>query len=533
MSNSPTLLRRSQLGELLVAEGKLTREELAAALAYREERGLKLGQALVALHLLTQHELAGALRSQGRVHCLHLTPGIVDPDVARLLPESMARQYVAIPVHRVAGRITVAMEDPAEEYDVDAISVALGEPVFAVHADPERILQVIQRLHGANPEPAQSSQDAPRFTLVRGPLPDTDPDEAAEMLVRAALREARAIGADSFHVEATARGAEMSFRVDGARTPAARLTTDWADACARAALHLAGAGPDSERATGSLDIEEDRVAIDVATILGIHGRCTRIALRTQMAPLAPEHLPVELEQLTSLLGWLTANGLVVVVGPAAAGCDALASRLAARAADAGRRVYRLGLGDDAVEGAVSVARTAGRATALELRAIGGQCPDVVETGLLAGAESWNAALDLAHSGALVIARSEAADGAEAVSSIWRVVADPAAAAALCLGTVTLRAARLSCTACPPAPDAAEAASECPNCRGTGLRGAVHLAEVLDFRGPLGQRLAERDGASEIRAAATALGVTTLDERGRDLVRRGLTNEREVARALAS
>jgi len=63
MSNSPTLSRRSQLGELLVAEGKLSREELTAALAYREERGLKLGQALVALHLVTQQDLAGALRS--------------------------------------------------------------------------------------------------------------------------------------------------------------------------------------------------------------------------------------------------------------------------------------------------------------------------------------------------------------------------------------------------------------------------------------------------------------------------------------
>lgn len=532
MSNSPTLLRRSQIGELLVAEGKLSREELAAALAYREERGLKLGQALVALHLVTQQDLAGALRSQGRVHCLNLTPGIVDPDVARLLPEAMARQYVAVPVHRVAGRVTVAMEDPAEEYDVDAIAVALGEPVFPVHADPERILDAVARIHQRAAPAIDAPLEAPRFSLVRGPLPETDPDEAADKLVRAALREARAIGADSFHVESTVRGSEMSFRTDGARTPAAVLSADWAEACARALLQLAGAASSAERARGSTELDGETLEIDVATLAGAHGRCTRVALVTRSAPISIEHLPLEVEERASIQSWLSGKGLVLVVGPVRAGCDALATELAARASRGGRRAYRIGGAGDAPEGCVSVARRDGSDLATDLRAVGEQGPDVVDAGLVAGRDAWCAALDLARSGALVVARIDARDGAAALAALAREVGDPIAAAGGCLGTVTLRDVRLACAACVAADGSPSAPRpNCTSCGGSGRAGVARVAEVLDLPSGLREHV-ERDAvAGAIRVAAESLGARTMDQRGRDLVRRGLATEGEVRRAL--
>ena len=80
MKSAPsTVSKRKPLGELLVQMGLLTEAELDAALAFKRENGLKLGQALVALHLVNQSDLAEALRAQGTVHCIHLTPELVDP----------------------------------------------------------------------------------------------------------------------------------------------------------------------------------------------------------------------------------------------------------------------------------------------------------------------------------------------------------------------------------------------------------------------------------------------------------------------
>jgi len=532
MSNSPTLSRRSQLGELLVAEGKLSREELTAALAYREERGLKLGQALVALHLVTQQDLAGALRSQGRVHCLNLTPGIVDPDVARLLPEAMARQYVALPVHRVAGRVTVAMEDPAEEYDVDAIAVALGEPIFPVHADPERILDAVERIYQGALTRQRAAPDSPRFTLVRGPLPESDPDEAAAKLVRAALREACAIGADSFHVESTACGTEMSFRSAGVRTPAAVLSADWADACARALVLLAGGSPDTDRAAGFLDLDGLDFEIEVVTLAGVLGRCARASIRPKPVPFSLEHLPLAADDRASILAWLKARGLLLVVGPASTGTDALARELGARAASTGRRVYRLAFPGEVVEGVVAVARRSNADLASELGAIGDQRPDVVEVGRITGRSGWRAAMDLARLGALVIACVDEADGASAVAAILRAVDDPALVANACVGAVSLREVRLACAICRSIPGESSGVPTCAHCGSTGISGATRIAEALDLRGPLREHVERDIGAPGLRSAAESLGIETLESRGRDLVRRGLTSEREVRRAEA-
>jgi len=209
----------------------------------------------------------------------------------------------------------------------------------------------------------------PRFTIVGGPLPATDPDEAAEKLVRAALREARSIGADSFHVESTARGAEMSFRVDGVRTPAALLTPDWADACARSLLGLAGAPPGSEQGSAAFELEGDVLELDVATLQGFHGRCARASLRAALVPIAIDHLPVSVDDRVSVQTWLASSGLLLVVGPSRAGCDALASELAARAAHAGRRVYRLGVMAEPEAGIIEVARRSDGDCAGDLRAI--------------------------------------------------------------------------------------------------------------------------------------------------------------------
>jgi type II secretory ATPase GspE/PulE/Tfp pilus assembly ATPase PilB-like protein len=536
MSNSPTLVRRSQLGELLLAEGKLSRAELEAALAYREERGLKLGQALVALHLVTQQELATALRSQGRIHCLHLTPGIVETEVARLLPEEMARQYVAVPVHRVAGRITVAMEDPSEEYDVAAIAIALGEPVFPVHAEPERILEAIARVHpggpSAAPTRAATPVDAPRFTLVRGPLPESDPDEAAEVLVRSALREARAIGAESLHMECTDRGAEMSFRIEGVRTPAAIFATEWADACRRSIARLLGAAHPAARAAGTIELDGSAVAIDAAMIDGFHGPCTRVRLCPSTGPVGIAELPLEPEECRAVESWLDAGrGLFLVVGSPRSGADALAGECATRAAAAGRRVYQLGSGAPPTLGTVAIPRDSARSLAEDLRAVGEQSPDVLQAGPLVHPADWCAAVDVARTGVLVIARVEAHDGAAALATMLRAAKDPDGAARVCLGVLALRAVRLLCPACRTDDPEESPAPGCAACSNTGrAAGSVRIAELLEAAQLFGCGLDRGANAHAIRVAVRELGRGGLDDRARELIERGLASTHDVDRA---
>jgi len=530
MSNTPVILRRSQLGELLVGEGKLSREELEAALAYRQERGLKLGQALVALHLVTQQDLANALRSQGRVHCLNLTPGLVETEVARLLPESMARQYVAVPVHRVAGRITVAMEDPAEEYDVDAIAVALGEPIFPVHAEPERILETIERVYPASSPPPEPER--PRFSLVRGPLPDAEPEEAADALARGALREAIAVGASSLHVEATARGTELSFRVEGARTPVTILPAEWTEPLVQRLLALAGVGAQAGSARGTCDVGGQRVTLDVVTIASIHGRCARAAIGSVELPRPLADGAFEPEELALIRRWAASSGLVLLVGREDCALTATTASILEHCANEGRRVYAFGDEARNPASAVLIARTADADLPWDLERLASQSPDVVDAGELTSSDDLRAAARLARGDTLVVARRSARDGSAAAQALAVHAGDPLTAADVLRGTIAQRTVRLLCQACRTSGADGPELGGCESCQGTGWSGRAVLHEVLDFEGSLRAPLERGSNAAAIREAAASLGFPSLSERGALLVRQGLTTRRELERALA-
>ena len=59
--------RRPRLGEILVANGQITREQLASALSSQRQSGRRLGDELVAAGYVTRSVVARALRIQRRL----------------------------------------------------------------------------------------------------------------------------------------------------------------------------------------------------------------------------------------------------------------------------------------------------------------------------------------------------------------------------------------------------------------------------------------------------------------------------------
>jgi hypothetical protein len=58
--------RRPRLGDILVANGQITRDQLASALASQRQSGLRLGEELVAAGYVTRSVISRALRIQRR-----------------------------------------------------------------------------------------------------------------------------------------------------------------------------------------------------------------------------------------------------------------------------------------------------------------------------------------------------------------------------------------------------------------------------------------------------------------------------------
>lgn len=114
---------QKQLGELLI-EGKLiTPAHLEEALKRQKEKGGLIGQILVSLGYTTEEAIAQALTAQYGFPYLPLAGYEIDKEVAKLVPENVARQYGLIAVDRVGSVLTLAMSNPLNQQAAEDIEM--------------------------------------------------------------------------------------------------------------------------------------------------------------------------------------------------------------------------------------------------------------------------------------------------------------------------------------------------------------------------------------------------------------------------
>jgi adsorption protein B len=98
---------RRSLGEVLVASGYITQEELDAAVA-RQPAGLRLGEFLMKLGLVSEEELYDALSVQHDLPAGMPEADVISAEVTRAIPADLARRWQVLPFRVVAGQLYVA-----------------------------------------------------------------------------------------------------------------------------------------------------------------------------------------------------------------------------------------------------------------------------------------------------------------------------------------------------------------------------------------------------------------------------------------
>lgn len=114
---------QKQLGELLIDCRLITREQLEEALMLQKEKGGLLGQILVGLHYTTEEAIAQSLTAQYGFPYLPLSGYEIDPEVAKIIPEHVAKQYGLIAVDRVGSILTVAMSNPLNMQAIEDVEM--------------------------------------------------------------------------------------------------------------------------------------------------------------------------------------------------------------------------------------------------------------------------------------------------------------------------------------------------------------------------------------------------------------------------
>lgn len=123
---------RLPLGESLVQEGLLTREQLQEALRVQAQKGQKLGSILVGLGHITDEALLKFLGKQYGIEGTSLIDVCIHEDIMGVIPSNIVLKHRVLPLKVEARTINLAMESPNDFTAIREVEFFTGKRVYPV-----------------------------------------------------------------------------------------------------------------------------------------------------------------------------------------------------------------------------------------------------------------------------------------------------------------------------------------------------------------------------------------------------------------
>ena len=220
---------RERLGELLVREGLVTREQVLRGLQEQQASGMRLGYCLVKQGAIEETTLVKTLARQYRMPAVDLARFEVDARVLKLVPADLATKHLVFPLKRDGRTLTVALADPSNPGVLEDLKFITRYDIFPVVAGEVTLRALVEKHYESGDQQMQSllaeiSAEDGDVEILESTEDDGSPgalaaqvDEAPVVrLVNAILTDAVKRGASDIHVECFEHELRVRFRIDGA-----------------------------------------------------------------------------------------------------------------------------------------------------------------------------------------------------------------------------------------------------------------------------------------------------------------------------
>ncbi len=562
-----------RLGEILLTENLLTREQLTQALTEQKSSGHRLGYVLVKLAMLSEVEVTKILARQHRVPAVDLSRFEVDAKILKLIPTDVARKHCVLPLKREGRTLTVAMADPTDHGLLQDLKFITRFDLFPVLAGEYTLRGLIDKYYDVG-EGAQQAQLQEILKDMEG-LGLTDDLELVEdqedenvsqaqindapvvKLINGILTDAVKRGASDIHVECFEHEMRVRYRVDGVLQEVMKPPIKLRAALISRIKILSQLNIAERRIPqdGRLKLKMGPKVIDfrVSTLPCLFGE--KIVLRI----LDKGNLTLDLStfgfepkaEADLLKNILNPYGMVLVTGPTGSGKTTTLYSALQRINTIETNIMTA---EDPVEynlmgiNQVQVRPEIGLTFAAALRAFLRQDPNVVMIGEIRDLETGGIAIKAALTGHLVLSTLHTNDAPSTITRMIDMGIEPFNVAAAVNLVVAQRLVRRICSNCKaPAKykedellalnDNIEALSGvpfqkgtgCDNCGGTGYKGRAGLYEVMTMSHELRRMVLRGGSVAELREQAVKDGMLTLRMDGLKKIDRGVTTLEEVVK----
>ncbi len=230
---SPVATKDSErIGDLLVREGLISKDQLDKALQEQRQNGTRVGYNLVKLGFIQEIELTKHLARQYKMPAVDLSKFEVDPKIVKLIPADLAIKNLVLPLKRDGRTLTVAMADPTNFAVIDDLKFITRYDIFPVIAGEFTLRNYLDKIYesadvqisallkdiaGMGTEEDLEVLDTQKEEDVNATALAAQMDEAPVVkLINALLTDAVKRGASDIHFECFEHDLRVRYRIDGA-----------------------------------------------------------------------------------------------------------------------------------------------------------------------------------------------------------------------------------------------------------------------------------------------------------------------------
>ena len=551
----------------LVDEGIISPDQLVEAEQMASNLGVRVDQALEKLGYASSEQIAAIQAAEfGHDFVQNLDEREIPSSVIELVPESVARENVVIPLATDGDSLLVAVHDPAAYEIIDKLHFILNRDIRVAMAPRDAILSAINRHYGQSEtesvdsmlqEFTETAIDFTETELAQAEGVQEDENAPIIRLVNLIITEAITMRCSDIHIEPFEDRIRIRYRIDGVLVER--------DSPPR---RLLAAMVSRVKIMANMDIAEKRREQDGRIKTVIAGK--PYDLRVSILPtnhgqaivlrvLDRENIKVGIRNLGfSEKHYRTfqniirrPNGIFLVTGPTGSGKT---TTLYSALGELNRPDRKIITAEDPVEyylpgiNQVEVKHNIGLTFARIIKAMLRQAPNVILVGEIRDLETAEIAIQASLTGHLVFSTLHTNDAPGSITRLIDMGVQPFLVASSVMAVMAQRLVRVICADCKepyyPKPGELEdfdisqdefenaefaRGRGCSTCQHTGYKGRRAVFELMTMNPTLRDMTFRAEPSQNIRRQARLFGMSTLTHDALAKAMTGLTSLAEVYR----